>query len=190
MSHAIQVRLLIKGGAEIIQLREKSPAVREWFEDVRLATSIARDAGVILIINDRADVAAAVGASGVHLGQDDLPPDAARTFLGENAIIGFSTHNIEQVRRAAALPIDYLAFGPIFSTLTKKNVDPTIGLELLHEAKDHVRDLPLVAIGGIDRQNLRSVFSAGADSAAMIGSVLKGETNIEENLRNFLTIAC
>ncbi|MEP6945486.1 MAG: thiamine phosphate synthase [Acidobacteriota bacterium] len=190
MSHADQIRLLVKGGAELIQLREKRLFPRDWFDDARSSVAIARKAGVRLIINDRVDIAAAIGADGVHLGQDDLPPFAAREILGASAIIGFSTHNIEQVREAVKMPIDYLAFGPIFSTVTKRDADPTVGLRLLAEVKSYIGDLPLVAIGGIDGNNLSRVLAAGADSAAMISSILKSESTIDVNLRAMIRAAC
>src|SRR5215211_841088 len=116
LSHAEQVRLLSLGGATLVQLREKQMLPKEFYEEARAAVAVAAQCGVQLIINDRVDVALAVGASGVHLGQDDLPPQAARKLLGDQAILGYSTHNIEQAIQASKLPIDYLAIGPIFST--------------------------------------------------------------------------
>ena len=102
------------GGADLIQLREKHLAPREFYREAEDALSIARALGVLLIINDRVDIALALKADGVHLGQDDLPPDAARALLGEQAIIGFSTHTVEQARAAARMPVDYIAIGPVF----------------------------------------------------------------------------
>src|SRR5207248_9258098 len=131
LSHRDQVKQLIEGGATLIQLREKRTSPREFFQDAREALSIARSAGVKLIINDRVDVALALGADGVHLGQTDMPVEAARRLLGERVIVGISTHNLEQAKLAANMPVDYVAFGPIFKTSTKENPDPIAGLEAL-----------------------------------------------------------
>src|SRR5262245_61033014 len=129
LSHAEQVELLSDGGATLIQLREKEMPAREFYEQARAAVAVAVRRGVRLIVNDRVDVALAVGADGVHLGQDDMPPEAARALLGPEAVIGYSTHNIEQAIAAIKLPIDYLAIGPIFATTTKTDTAPVLGLE-------------------------------------------------------------
>ena len=119
LSHAEQLELLSLGGASLVQLREKQMPAVEFYEQAKAAVAVAERSGVQLIINDRVDMALAVGAHGVHLGQDDLPPEAARKLLGATAIIGYSTHNIDQALAAVKLPIDYLAIGPIFQTTTK-----------------------------------------------------------------------
>src|SRR5215213_1130081 len=121
LSHAEQVARLSAGGAALVQLREKQLSPREFYGEAEAALRVARELGVRLIINDRVDIALALGADGVHLGQDDLPPAAARELLGERAVIGFSTHNEEQASEAARLPVDYLAVGPIFQTSSKEN---------------------------------------------------------------------
>jgi thiamine-phosphate pyrophosphorylase len=126
------------------------------------------------------------GADGVHLGQDDLPAEAARKLLGNSALIGLSTHDLDQVKKALTQPIDYIAFGPVFSTSTKTDTEPVAGLELLAEARRLVSGLPLVAIGGINADNLHSVLGCGADSAAMISSVLLPSPEIAENVRGLL----
>src|ERR1043165_2323774 len=112
LSHAEQVARLIEGGATFIQLREKHLAPREFYREAEEALRVARALGAKLIINDRADIALALGADGVHLGQDDMPPEVARTALGRRAIIGFSTHSVEQAIAAARLPVNYIAIGP------------------------------------------------------------------------------
>ena len=168
LSHAEQVRLLSLGGASLIQLREKQMSALEFYEQARAA----QRAGVQLIINDRVDIALAVGAAGVHLGQDDLPPEAARKLLGPRAIIGYSTHNIEQAITAVKLPIDYLAVGPIFGTTTKTDTAPVLGLEGLRAVRQAIGQFPLVAIGGITHTNARDVIDAGADSVAVISALL------------------
>src|SRR5207249_2377324 len=147
--HAEQIRRLAAGGASIVQLREKVMPPRNFYVEARAALLIAREKGIQLIVNDRVDIAIAVGADGVHLGQDDMASQAARELLGPKAIIGLSTHNLSQVLKAIRLPIDYLAIGPIFSTPTKKDTAPELGLQGLREVRKVVGSLPLVAIGGI-----------------------------------------
>ncbi len=184
LSHAEQVRLLSFGGASLIQLREKRMPALEFYEQARAAQQY----GVQLIINDRVDIALATGADGVHLGQDDLPPEAARKLLGPQAIIGYSTHNVDQAISATKLPIDYLAIGPIFSTTTKSDTAPVLGLDGLRAARDAVGGFPLVAIGGISLNNARDVIDAGADSVAVISALLTAPdiTAATQTLRNHL----
>ena len=189
LSHREQVARLIDGGATLIQLREKEGAPGDFFNDAIEALRIARSAKAKLIINDRVDIALAINADGVHLGQMDMDAKAARRLLGANAIIGFSTHNLEQVKAALDLPIDYLAFGPIFQTTSKENPDPIAGISQLAAAKRLVGSLPLVAIGGIDSTNLSEVLAAGADSAAVLSAVLKDPAQITQNLRNLQSSA-
>jgi len=168
LSHAEQVRLLSIGGASLIQLREKQMPALEFYQQARAA----QRHGVQLLINDRVDIALAVGAAGVHLGQDDMPPDAARKLIGTQAIIGYSTHNLEQAVNAIRDPIDYLAVGPIFSTTTKSDTAPVLGLEGLRAVRQAIGHFPLVAIGGITSANAREVIEAGADSVAVISALL------------------
>lgn len=187
LSHTEQTKRLIDGGARIVQFREKHSAPLDWFDDARTAVEICRQSKVISIVNDRADIALAIGADGVHLGQTDLPPDAARRILGKQAIIGYSTHTIEQVRDAAKFDIDYLAFGPIFSTTTKEDPDQVVGLETLARVRMIAASLPLVAIGGIDLGNAISVFAAGADSIAVISALMADGAFIADRTRGFTT---
>ena len=173
LSHAEQVARLCDGGATLVQLREKHLSPREFYREAVEAVRVARERGARLVINDRADIALAVGADGVHLGQDDLRPDAARALLGEAAVIGFSTHDLAQVAEAARMPVTYIAFGPVFATSSKENPDAVVGLEGLRRAREVVGEkIPLVAIGGITRENARSVLEAGADSLAVIGALV------------------
>ena len=188
LSHRDQVKQLIGGGATLIQLREKRASPHEFFQDAREALSIAHSADVRLIINDRVDIALAIGADGVHLGQTDMPVEAARRLLGEHAIIGVSTHRLDQVREAVRWPIDYLAFGPIYSTATKENPDPIVGLRELAQIKNVAGALPLVAIGGITADTIREVLRSGADSVAVISAVLNGPNPIAENLRSHILL--
>jgi len=185
--HAEQVEKLIGGGATLIQLREKDASPKDFFQAASDAVQVARKHGVRIIINDRVDIALAVAADGVHLGQDDLPPNEARTILGKKAIIGFSTHTIEQAVQAIKLPVDYIAIGPAFETNTKLDSHEVIGLEGFKEVRKSIGDFPLVAIGGINSAKLLSVFAAGADSVAMISAIVTVASEIEERMRYFLT---
>jgi len=190
LSHLEQARRLIDGGAEIIQLREKYASPREFYESAKEVVEFAAGSGVRIIINDRVDIALAAEADGVHLGQDDLPPSAARGILGPGAIIGYSTHTLEQALAAIELPIDYIAFGPIFITSTKANPDETVGLAGLKRVRSLIGEFPLVAIGGIDPANFQSVLNAGANSAAVISSILSDPASISERLRKLITAQC
>jgi thiamine-phosphate pyrophosphorylase len=188
LSHAEQVARLIEGGASLIQLRDKHAAPREFYLEAAAALKIARANHARLIINDRVDIALALKADGVHLGQKDMPVAAARRLLGKEAIIGFSTHNSAQARLACALPVDYLAFGPIFQTSTKENPDPVTGLDELRGLSAIKGSLPLVAIGGITLKNVIEVLKAGADAVAVIAELIADPTRIAENLNIILTL--
>jgi len=118
LSHGEQTKRLIRGGAKIIQLRDKNASPREFYDSSKEALTITRAAGIPVIINDRADVAFALKADGVHLGQNDLPPAPARKLLGKDAIIGLSTHSVEQAMNAAQQPIDYIGIGPVFPSIS------------------------------------------------------------------------
>lgn len=187
LSHCEQVEQLIAGGAALIQLRDKHASSRVFYSDAQAAIQIARAAGVKLIINDRVDIALALRADGVHLGQEDMPVDAARRVLGDQAVIGFSTHNLDQVREARHLPVDYLAFGPIFPTTSKSKPDPVAGLNQLQRACEMVLPMPLVAIGGIHRSNAPAVLYAGASAVAVISAVLANPGRISENLQQIIS---
>jgi len=171
LSHAEQVVLLNNCGATLIQLREKLDPPVKFFEQAESAVRVARDLGAKIIINDRVDIALAVKADGVHLGQEDLPPDAARRILGSEAIIGFSTHTLNQARLAAQMPVDYVAIGPIFSTTTKQSANAPVGLDGLARVREALGAIPLVAIGGITSENIGAVIKAGADVVAVIGDI-------------------
>lgn len=185
ISHAEQVERLIAGGARFIQLREKHAAAKDFCQTAAAAIEIARPKGAKIIINDRADIALALKADGVHLGQDDLPPSEARKILGERALIGFSTHNLEQIEKARAYPVDYIAIGPVFGTTTKENPDPATGIEMIKRAREIIGELPLVAIGGITSENFREVLSAGADCVAIIGDLISDAENITRKMLEF-----
>ncbi|NNE98173.1 MAG: thiamine phosphate synthase [Pyrinomonadaceae bacterium] len=183
ISHAEQVKKLISGGAEFIQLREKEASSDVFFKSAEEAVGIARANSKRLIINDRVDIAAYVKADGVHLGQHDLPPSEARKILGKDAIIGFSTHSKEQALKAIKLPVDYIAIGPVFETKTKSDTEKAVGLEGIAKVRNAVGDFPLVAIGGITFDNFREVLRAGTDSVALISGLLSPPDSIEKNFR-------
>jgi thiamine-phosphate pyrophosphorylase len=164
------VDAMLAAGVRLLQLRAKDTPTGELVELARAVKSRTDRLGARLIINDRADVARLIGAAGVHLGQDDLPPAAARAMLGADAIIGFSTHNQAQLEAACAGGIDYVAFGPIFATASKQNPDPVQGIAALAAARARCA-LPLVAIGGIGAATIAQVLAAGADAVAVIGAI-------------------
>ncbi|HQZ82137.1 MAG TPA: thiamine phosphate synthase [Pyrinomonadaceae bacterium] len=189
LSHAEQVRRLIAGGATLIQLREKRQPAGDWYADALAAAKLCRESGVLCIVNDRVDIALAIEADGVHLGQDDMPVAAARRLLGREKVIGLSTHSIEQLEAALREEIEYAAIGPIFATSTKTDHEPVIGLKMLQDAAQTSGNVPLVAIGGISSENLPALFETGASSAAMIGAILGNHNQIEEKYRELTTIA-
>ena len=186
LSHAEQIDRLIAGGATLIQLRDKHAAPRDFYRQAEAALQIAREHGVRLIINDRVDVAFALGADGVHLGQTDMPVEAARRLLGERVIVGISTHNLEQAKLAANKPVDYVAFGPVFKTSTKENPDPIASLEALRGVRTIVGALPVVAIGGITLANAEEAWKAGADAVSSIAALVSDPSRIPENMRQML----
>ena len=164
------LRQLLAGGAAIVQLRVKTMAPRNFLELARFARAETQTYGCKLIINDRVDVALACDADGVHLGQDDLPLAAGRKLVGQK-IVGVSTHDIEQARDAERKGADYIGFGPMFGTTTKNTGYAARGVEMLGKIRAAVK-LPIVAIGGINEQNVTQVWQAGADSAAIISDIL------------------
>ncbi len=160
---------LIEGGARILQLRHKTFWSRETFELAQRLQALCVASDVMFVINDRADYAALLGAP-LHLGQEDLSPSDARRVIGREAVIGFSTHNPAQMIAAADQPVHYVAFGPVFATVSKERPDPSVGLAGLRAIRA-LTSKPLVAIGGITRKNARSVVEAGADSLAVIADL-------------------
>jgi thiamine-phosphate pyrophosphorylase len=163
---------LLAGGARLLQLRLKAAPARELLEVARAVLPLARQAGALLIVNDRPDVARAAGADGVHLGQDDLPVAAARAVLGTGGIVGVSTHSVEQARAATAAGADYLGVGPVFETTSKVGALAARGLELVRAVRATVTP-PLVAIGGITPGTAPDVRAAGADAVAMIAALVR-----------------
>ncbi len=179
-------RTLAAASVQLIQIRAKRVPPRE-FQKISKSLVIHAPEGVRIIINDRPDIAAIVGASGVHLGQEDLPADAARKICPSPQWVGVSTHNLKQLRVANATSADYIAVGPIFETLSKENPDPAVGLDLLRAARQITRK-PLVAIGGITVQSAAEVFRAGADSVAVISDLMTA-ADPAQRAREYLAIA-
>ncbi len=168
----------------MIQLREKELSAREFFHQAREAIGYAHRHNVKIIINDRADIALAAGADGVHLGQHDMPVIYARQLLGPCRIIGISTHNLRQFIAALRTDADYISIGPIYPTRTKIDSDPPLGPKIVARLAGRI-DRPLVAVGGITLENAQELVAAGADSVAVISNLLShGE--IASRTRAFL----
>ena len=172
---------LLAGGAAIIQLRVKSVAPRDFLDLARRTRAETRSHGCKLIINDRVDIALACDADGVHLGQDDLPLAVGRKLVG-GKIVGISTHDLAQAQEAERNGADYIGFGPMFGTTTKNTGFTARGLEMLRQIRAAVH-LPIVAIGGITEQNVRQVWLAGADSAAIISDILGADDIVAKTRR-------
>jgi thiamine-phosphate pyrophosphorylase len=173
-----------EAGAFLFQYRNKSAALKDAYVEALALRQAAAKAGVLLIVNDRCDLALAIDADGVHLGQEDLPLDLARKVMGQNKLIGISTHNLDQVREAAAGRPDYLGFGPIFKPGSKQDHDPVVGLEGLR-AMRKLTSLPIFAIGGIQIEQAGEVMRAGANGVAVISAILKA-TDISDAVHAFL----
>jgi len=167
------VGALARAGCRLVQLRAKDLSGEEFHRFALAAREASRESGIRLVINDRVDVALLVGADGVHLGQDDVSPEGARRILGDSAIIGLSTHGVEEARRAATAPVDYLAIGPIFGTSTKASGRSTLGVEGARAVRAVV-EKPLVAIGGITLERAPALLDAGIDGLAIISALKRG----------------
>ena len=165
------VRAAIRGGVSCVQLREKGCSTREFMDEARLLKALLAGTGVPLFINDRLDVALAVGADGVHLGQNDLAIADARRLVGNRMIIGISAESVADAVRAEAEGADYIGASPVFTTPTKTDTAPPLGLSGLRAIRRAVQ-LPLVAIGGIDADNAAQVLRAGADGLAVVSAIV------------------
>lgn len=164
-------REILGAGVRILQLRAKGAGSKEVLAASRAVRRAALEYGALFIVNDRADIALLAGADGVHLGQEDIPLFEARRLLGPGSVIGVSTHDATEARRARDEGADYISFGPVFPTSTKKDARPPRGIELLREVRKAVT-VPIVAIGGITGDNAAGVLNAGADSVAVISEIL------------------
>ena len=174
-AHDEVVGLAIAGGAGMVQLRDKGVPDSLLYEEARSLMRVTSEAGVPLIINDRVDIALAVSADGVHVGQNDMPVEVVRRLLGENKIVGASVHSVEEAARAATAGADYVGVGPVYGTCTKQDARSPVGTDILRAVKSVV-NVPVVAIGGLNKDNVEKVILAGADIAAA-ASFITGATN-------------
>lgn len=171
-SHLEVARAAIAGGADVVQLRDKSAPAGRLYETALEMSRLARAARVPLIVNDRVDIALASGADGVHIGQDDLPAAAARQLVGEAVLVGVSATTLEEAMAAERDGADYIGFGPVFEARgTKPDTVAPLGVELLREVCRHCR-VPVIAIGGLDGTNVEPVIAAGASGVAVMSSVV------------------
>lgn len=170
----------IKGGAKIVQLRDKKVSIGEYYKKAKQIAEICKKAKVTFIVNDYLDVCMALDADGVHLGQDDVPVSVARKLLGPDKIIGLSTHSKEQAIKGAKSGADYISIGPVFTTQSKPNTMP-VGIELVKWASKNIK-IPFVAIGGINEGNLKDVLKAGAKRAAVIRAAI-GSKDIANSVK-------
>lgn len=177
-------QVLAEAGVRLLQYRNKKASPRELLNSSRELASLLIPRGVSFVVNDRADVAVLAGASGVHVGQDDLGVEQARAIVGEEKWVGVSTHDVEQFRSAAATSADYIAVGPIFATASKDNPDPVMGVEFIRQVRA-LTDKPIVAIGGITLESAASIIKAGADSVAVISDIL-GAPNPGHRARQYM----
>lgn len=180
-------RALIDGGAGILQLRGKGLSSAELLSAARSIRRFTRKADVIFIVNDRVDIALLSDADGIHLGQDDMPVPAARKLLGREKIIGFSTHNVREALAAEKLPVDYISFGPLFTTKSKKDAEEPKGVPALIEVSSSV-EIPIVAIGGIGEERIGEVLRSGAKSVAMISDILSA-TDIKGKMKHLMAMS-
>jgi thiamine-phosphate pyrophosphorylase len=179
-------RAYFDGGAQVIQIRAKQLASGPFLALCDAIVEMAVPYEAAVIINDRADLAALAGATGVHVGQDDLSPTDARRLVGADAIVGVSTHSVEQIEAALQEPVSYIAVGPVFGTHTKDTGYSAVGLELVSVAARLAAPTPIVAIGGITLDNAQSVIDAGAASVAVIGDLLAPRTTPQGQVQAYL----
>lgn len=177
-------RQAVTSGIGIIQLREKDMPKKQLYKEAAYIRELTLRYGITFIVNDYIDLACTVHADGVHLGQDDMPLQEARKILGEKSIIGISTHNLRQARKAQQEGADYIGFGPLFSTATKDAGKPK-GVYALRKIKRHIT-IPVVAIGGITPENAFHVLRAGADAVAVASAILSGD--IREQVKKFMNV--
>jgi len=176
------VARMIEAGIMVIQYREKEISDRQQYEECLKIREMTREAGVTFIVNDRVDLALLVGADGLHLGQDDVPPETVRKLVGDTMFIGLSTHSPAQAEAALKQDVDYIGVGPIFATNTKKNVCAPVGLEYLEYVVKNI-PLPFVAIGGIKEHNIADVYRRGARCIALVTEIV-GDPDIVDKVRS------
>jgi len=186
LSHSDVAKKALEGGAGMIQLRDKEAPLRSLLPEALEIAELCRSFGATFIVNDRLDLALAVGADGVHLGQEDLPAKAARRLLGKGRLLGISTHSLEQALKAQEDGADYIGVGPIFKTGTKETGYEPRGPSLIRDIRLNVT-IPILAIGGITLENVSEVITAGADGVAVISAVV-GAPDVREATRRFMTV--
>ena len=169
------VEQAVKGGVSMVQIREKKASTLDFYQQALAIKKILRPYKVPLIINDRLDIALAVDAEGLHIGQSDLPYAIARQLLGKDKIIGLSVENIEQAKEANELDVDYIGLSPVFSTQTKEDIAKPLELEGIREIASFTKH-PTVAIGGINKENTASILEAGADGIAVVSAIICSDT--------------
>lgn len=173
-THADIARAALEGGARIIQMRDKNASDRDFYAQALILRQITAEAGALFVVNDRVDIAAAVRADGVNVGQSDLPVSAVRDVVGFRILVGVSVDDLRQARQAEMDGASYVGFGPVFPTATKPDTGPVTGLDTLRQAC-RLLDAPVVAIGGINRDNIRAVAECGAACAAVVSAVVCAE---------------
>ena len=179
------VKQAINAGCKIIQYREKNKDTKEMIKEALKIKQLCKNKA-IFIVNDRVDVALAVDADGVHLGQDDMDFETARKLLGEKRIIGLTAHNVKEAIKAEKKGANYIGLSPIFETATKKDAGKACGVEMITKVKNEI-SIPVVAIGGINKENIHSVIKAGADAAVAISAVLT-QDNVKKEVADFIRI--
>ncbi len=179
------VEKAVAAGCIIIQYREKSVSTKDMIFEARQIKEICGDT-TIFLVNDRVDVARAVDADGVHIGQDDMPIDIARELLGQDRIIGLTVHNVEEAQEAERSGADYVGLSPIFNTSTKKDAGDGIGTQSIRDVKDAIK-IPVVAIGGINKQNAESVVLGGADSLVAISAIVCSD-DVQKETTDFIDL--
>ena len=178
------VKSAIKGGVKLIQYREKSASAKQMIKEAAEIGQLCKKNNVLFLVNDRVDVALAVDADGVHIGQDDMPYETARKLLGKNKIIGLTVHNAKEAIEAEKIGADYLGLSPIFSTSTKPDAGKSCGPDMIKKVKNHVK-IPIVAIGGINESNIDDVLRAGAKNVAIISAII-AKDDVERAVRYFV----
>ncbi|MGQ9619190.1 MAG: thiamine phosphate synthase [Candidatus Aminicenantia bacterium] len=172
------IKEAVRGGITALQLREKEISTRDFIEEALKVKELIKGERILFIINDRVDIALAVDADGVHLGNEDMPVDMARKILGKKFIIGASAHSVEEAIEKERMGVNYIAVSPVFSTPTKPDAGPPLGLEGIKEMRKFVR-VPLIGIGGINKENIEEVIKSGADGVAVVSAIVSAENPYE-----------
>lgn len=186
-THAEVCRDLVAAGIRVIQLRDKTATFEELMEIGAELRQVTRDADATLIVNDNPYLAREIDADGVHIGQDDFPPDIVREVMGDDKIIGLSTHSKQQAIAATSWPIDYIGIGPVYQTTSKDTNNKPVGPSLIRWVRQNI-PLPTVAIGGITEQTLPDALAAGATNVAMIAELMKAD-DIHNHARHLAKLA-